>query len=161
MPEFVGLATMLGRSTGVCTRDPELVAAASLPCEHAQPPEADLAEAGRRVRLFKAHLQEVLMRELRGLLAGIAREVLARELLLAPADIGVIVEDALKGIPRSDTLRVRVHPGDVTALKGCSVPVLAEGSLRCGDAVFELKNGTINVTLQTRLEALVARSQAV
>ncbi|MBC5816676.1 MAG: hypothetical protein GIW97_09055 [Candidatus Eremiobacteraeota bacterium] len=114
----------------------------------------------REIRFFHAHLRERLDIAVETLLCEISREVLARELLLAPVEIAAIVSDALARYRQLDPLRVRVHPEDAAALSGCDVPVFSDEALDRGDAFVDLRGGSMDLSLQTRLDdvTLVVRS---
>ena len=110
----------------------------------------------REVRLFNAHVREALDRRVHTLLADIAKEILARELVLAPADIAGLTASLLARHASASPFRMRVHSQDVLSLNACGVPVFADESLQPGDAVVDLRNGSIDVTLATRLEDVLA-----
>ncbi len=114
----------------------------------------EMAELAREVRLFRAHVAEAVDAALETLLADIAAEVLARELLLAPVDVQQIVERAVRRFDGERTLRIRVHPDEVQRVES-EVPVIADSTLRRGDAAIELCNGSVDVSLGVRLEAVL------
>lgn len=108
----------------------------------------------REMRLFRARIIEATEAAVETLVADIAADVLARELLLAPADVETIVDRALHRFLADEPLRVRVHAGDVPSVH-CDVPLVADETLRPGDAVIELRTGTIDATLGVRLATLL------
>jgi flagellar biosynthesis/type III secretory pathway protein FliH len=122
-------------------------------------PGDDQLELARDVRLFHARIIEAVEAAVETLVADIAADVLGRELLLEPADIEAIVDRALQRFAAEEPLRVRVHAEDVERVK-CGVPVVADMRLRPGDAIIELRNGSIDASLGTRLSTLV-RAAAV
>lgn len=107
------------------------------------------------VRRFHAHLSEALERNLAALLRGLADEILARELTLAPVDVKALLDTSLQRFRHLDPLRVRVHPDDVRSLGTCGVSVFADGALARGDVCIDLKNGSIDLTLPVRMQALL------
>jgi flagellar biosynthesis/type III secretory pathway protein FliH len=149
--EFVRLADYLrteGNSVEVVAQSPEPA------CEHSsKPTETD--EALRAARIFRAALSEALDVALRDLLVRIGRDVLARELQLAPADVGAIVRAARGRSRDGEVLAVRVHPAELDALASCEIATVPDASLARGDVVLELRSGTIDVSLPARLEAAV------
>lgn len=117
-------------------------------------PSHDEIELARDVRLFYARVMEAADAALEMLLAGIAQDVLARELLLAPADVEAIVDRALARCIADEPLHVRVHPDDAASVR-CGVPVAADERLNPGDAIVELRCGSIDASLAIRLAALL------
>lgn len=115
-------------------------------------------ELVRDVRLFHARVIEAVDAAVERIVADIAADVLARELLLAPADIDAIVDRALRRFAAEEPLRVRVHPDDAARLH-CGVPVIGDPSLRCADAILELREGSVDASLGVRLAALVRAAQ--
>jgi flagellar biosynthesis/type III secretory pathway protein FliH len=126
------------------------------PLAHAEPAESAADEIGllREMRLFRARVIEATEAAVETLVADIAADVLARELLLTPADVETIVDRALQRFLEDEPLRVRVHAGDAPKLE-CGVPVVADDTLRRGDAVIELRTGTIDARLGVRLATLL------
>ena len=114
------------------------------------------AEALRAARRFRAALDDALEAGLEELLERIARDVLARELLLAPADVRAIVEAARKRIQDESVLAIRVHPSDLDALDGIELDVLADRGLERGDVRVQVRSGTIDLTLAARLDAALS-----
>lgn len=108
----------------------------------------------REVRLFYAHVIEAVEAAVETLLEDIAADVLARELLLAPVEIEAIVDRALQRFASEEPLRVRVPPQDVSRVR-CGVPVVGDADLRAGDAIVELRSGTVDASLGVRLAALL------
>lgn len=117
-------------------------------------PRDDQEHALRQARLFRAHLCDALENAVGELLTDIAAEVLARELQLAPAEIGAIVRQVLQTHCASDPVRVRVHPEDA-AVAACELPVVCDDGLRRGDAIVELRDGALEASLGVRLEAVL------
>ncbi len=117
-------------------------------------PDDDLAELARDVRLFHARIIEAVEDAVEMLVTDIAADVLGRELLLEPAGIEAIIDRALQRFAAEEPLRVRVHAQDVERLK-CGVPVVADTQLRPGDAIIELRSGSVDASLGVRLAALV------
>ena len=148
----------------------ELLSAAGLkpqaadpdPCQAEQEANADEDgrddyefETLRELRLFRAKAADALDAAVHEMLGDVAAEVLARELQLAPADIGRIVNRALKRFAAAEPLRVRVHPHDAQGLH-LALPIRPDESLRPGDAVIELRCGSIDASLGARLASAVA-----
>jgi len=111
-------------------------------------------EAARAARLFCARIGEAVEGAVETLLEDIASEVLARELRLAPADIDAIVSRVLQRFIAEEPVRVRVHP-DEAALVRCAVPVAADAALKRGDAVLDLRSGSVEASLGVRLESVL------
>ena len=129
------------------------------PAAQAEPPEEEGARddesvAAREIRLFMARVGEAIESATEMLRNDIAAEVVGRELQLAPSDVRAIVERTLKRYSLETPVRVRVHPGDLAALDGV-FPAVADAQLRRGDAVLELRDGTIDASLGVRLDAVL------
>lgn len=156
MPEFRSLASLL---------KPEQAAAAcveiakALPAPVASAPQRDEG-AGREARLFYATLRERLDAAVAGLLEGIANEVLARELHLAPCDLEQIVTRLYGAYARHEPLRVRIHPGDRAQAAPCALPVYEDEALQAGDVVLELRDASVDARLHLRLADVLERPRA-
>jgi flagellar biosynthesis/type III secretory pathway protein FliH len=123
----------------------------------AEPEGVALAEVGgmlRDVRLFRARVSELVDDTVEKLCCDVAAQVLARELHLAPSDVRKIVDAALRRYFGEEPLRIRAHPREAQSLE-CDIPVVADESLRSGDIIIELRNGTIDATLGVRLDAVL------
>jgi flagellar biosynthesis/type III secretory pathway protein FliH len=110
-------------------------------------------DAIRDARLFRARLADAFDAALASLLRELAAGVLARELRLAPCDIGVLVRQVIE---RAPVVRLRLAPSDASssaAVRSCGLPVVEDASLDAGDAVFELAGGALDARLGTRLAA--------
>lgn len=156
MPEFRSLAQILRPQ---CSDAPALavVREDAAPEKIALRGEEDQENHLREVRFFHAHLSEALEAAVASLLEEIARDVLGRELLLAPAVLSRIVSGALERYRQSEPLRVRVHRTDLDALAESDVPVFADDGLEPGDAIVELRSGGIDLSLQTRVEEVLGK----
>lgn len=111
----------------------------------------------REVRLFRARLEDELAIALDALLPDVAADVLGRELHLQAADLARIVAAAVARYAHEEPLRIRVHPGDKDSLAGVAVAIVCDEDLRRGDAILELRSGTVDATLGARLETLLEK----
>ncbi len=152
--EFVPLALFLRPAVSEPATEPA-PPAASPPLEIAlRPPERE--EALRAARRFRAALADALDAALQELLRTIASEVLARELRLGGADVAAIVSSALDRFADERIVSVRAHPQDCAALVAVPIERVADDSLTPGDVRIELQWGTIDLTLDARLDAALA-----
>lgn len=119
--------------------------------EEIAPP--DEVEAARDVRLFRARIAEAVDSAVIVLCEDIAAEIVGRELQLAPAEIGAIVQRALKRYHSEGIARVRVHPDDASSMP-CEA-VVCDPGLRRGDAVLDVATGSIDVSLGVRLDSVL------
>lgn len=130
-------------------------------CEAAPPQQpAALAsvECERTIaaaRRFRAGLSDALETAVPDLLAAIAREVFARELLLGPADLSEIVAAAIDRCAET-VLSIHVHPAQLEAARRLEVMAIADEGLTPGDLRMEVHSGTIDLTLAARLDAVLA-----
>ncbi len=120
------------------------------------PATAELEDTIRAARRFRAALADAVDIAVARLLPEIARDVLARELRLAPADIAAITDAALERCAGEKTLVLRVHPAEVDALADGRIAVVSDATLRPGDAVLELQSGTIDLRMDARLDAILS-----
>jgi flagellar biosynthesis/type III secretory pathway protein FliH len=120
------------------------------------PAQSDIDGALAAARRFRAALADALALALERLLCDIAHDVLARELVLAPCDVATIAARALHRYLDEEPLRLRVHPDDVRACVALDVGIVADQSLRVGDAVLELRCGSIDASMEARLEVLLS-----
>lgn len=153
--EFVSLAAFL--------RVPVEEPAANIGPPETSTPAAspdELAEAIRAARRFRAALADALDVALAQLLDAISREVLARELAVAPADVAAIVRRALGELEPEKALAIRAHPEDVESIRELEIESTPDAALRRGDIVIELRSGTIDMRVETRLESALAACAA-
>ncbi|MDQ2680444.1 MAG: flagellar assembly protein FliH [Candidatus Eremiobacteraeota bacterium] len=159
MPEpFVRFSALL-RSVATAPESPievedfaEAVVTEQVPPTGSHPTEIEIA---REVVHFRARVAESFETACDRLVREFARELLARELHLGPADITEIVRTACVGIERDNILRIRVNPQDATGLS-TDIPVSSDHSLARGDAIIELCHGSIDASLGVRFESLLA-----
>ena len=85
---------------------------------------------------------------------AIARDVLARELQIAAADVAEIVRGAL-GSDSHDVTSIRAHPDDLDALCAVEFERIPDATLSRGSVRLELRSGTIDLTLDARLDAVL------
>lgn len=104
----------------------------------------------RDVRLFHARVREGIDAAVDTLISDIAADVLGRELLSEPANLRNIVSRLVERYFADEPVRVRVSPSDAADLR-CALPVVADERLRSGDAVLELRCGSVDATLGARL----------
>jgi len=123
--------------------------------------ELEEAESGllRDVRLFHTSVIEGVEAAIETITGDIAANVLGRELHVAPADIDAIVDRALQRYLADEPLRVRVHPDEAAGLS-CGVPVVGDERLRYGDAVIELRCGSVDATLGVRFASVLRAARA-
>jgi flagellar biosynthesis/type III secretory pathway protein FliH len=121
------------------------------------PAARDSEETIRAARRFRAGLSDAIDAAVARLLPQIARNVLARELRLDAADVAVVVAEALDRCGEQP-LAIRVHSADAGALADLSIAIVADDTLARGDAVFELRSGTIDLRMDSRLHAILHTS---
>jgi flagellar biosynthesis/type III secretory pathway protein FliH len=121
---------------------------------------ADGAAVLRDVDTFRTRLQAVFDGALDRLLRDLATDVLGRELRLAPCDLASIVRRVRASAP---VVRVRVAPGedvDERALALGEATVVRDAALALGDAIVEVRAGTIDARLGVRLADVLAAKRA-
>ena len=161
---FVPLAQLLraGEAQEVAPREES-----SVEVPHAQDVEATevpqqstletstISEVYAEARRFRAALADAadLMRE--WIARDIACDVLARELLLADADVAAIAERAVRRAMDLQPLTVVVHPDDAVLMTRCQLPIVTHGEIRRGDVQLRVRAGTIDATLGARLASML------
>jgi flagellar biosynthesis/type III secretory pathway protein FliH len=116
--------------------------------------DAEIGELLRDVRLFKARVAELVEDAAGTLLADIAAQVIARELQLAPAEIGAVIESALQRFGAEQPLRIRIARADEGRVDS-DLPVIIDEALREGDAALDVAGGSVDATLGVRLDAVL------
>jgi hypothetical protein len=168
MPEgFVPLEVALRRTPGDETATLQIHSAVESP--PAASASADMpgdggardADALAGVRRFHAALADAVDASVDDLLRDIACEVLGRELTLAPADLACIAAAALRRYADDSPVRLRAHPDEMAALTGLNLPVVADCELRRGDVTVDLRAGSIDARLGTRLESVLESLRGV
>jgi flagellar biosynthesis/type III secretory pathway protein FliH len=112
-------------------------------------------DAIRAARLFRAALADALDIAVQSLVRTIARDVLARELELDRADVAGIVTNALDRQAGERVLSIRAHPMDLAALASIGLERIADDTLAPGDILMVLHSGTIDLSLNARLESAI------
>ncbi len=105
-------------------------------------------------RRWYARLHDALDAACERLLCELAAGVLARELQLAPCDLAAVlagVREEMLGEP----LCVRLHPDDCALWNDPTLPCRADAALAPGDAVLELREGSIDARFGVRLQAVL------
>jgi flagellar biosynthesis/type III secretory pathway protein FliH len=115
----------------------------------------DLEEVIRDARRFRAALADAVDIGVARLLPEIARGVLAREVRLAPADVAAVTAAALERFAVEEILTLRAHPADAEALEDARIPVSPDDALLPGDVVLELRSGSIDLRMETRLSSIL------
>ena len=143
---FVPLREFLAVTSELQTGDVE--APVETPLEAPQP---QAREAMGDVRRFRAAVRDAVDVTVRGVLCDVAAGVLARELALTPVNLQAIVARACERHAAQGIVRVRVHPDEAANVAEIAVDIVPDNSLRRGDALLEVRGGTIDVSLGARL----------
>jgi len=158
MPEFRTLASLFVRVENPSSEMPaqqQVADDVDRACEKASAVEIALSDA----RLLRSHLREAIDEALDALLADIASEVVGRELQLLPAHIEQIVAAAIERYRYETPVRVRVNPEDAADVTDLALELICDEKLKRGDAMLELREGAIDLTLGVRLERLLQRAR--
>lgn len=134
--------------------------------------EEAAAEIGPVIQKLSATIAELagLRRKIRGdaeadvvrLALAIAKRILHRELVTDPSAIQGLVHTALEKLANREIHRVRLHPGFTASVRECleragaapAIEVVADNSLRRGDAVFETSLGDLDASVDTQLQEI-------
>ncbi len=104
---------------------------------------------------LSARAAERLEERAEALLGDLARHVLGRELLAAPSDLGLLIEDLVTEFGLEPPLLIRVSNDDAQRWRA-SRAVQPDPLLAPGDAVVHVDDGEYDLKLQTRLQGLLA-----
>jgi flagellar biosynthesis/type III secretory pathway protein FliH len=154
--QFVSLAAYLRPNVTAVKANGPPEAQTSLQAQRIVEPAVVMAEHAQTLaaaRRFRAALADALDAAVAKMLDAIARHVVARELQLAPAQIAALVKDTMERYGPENAVAIRVHPDDYEAVANWNGVRTADGSLRHGDVVIELRSGTIDLRMKARLEA--------
>jgi flagellar biosynthesis/type III secretory pathway protein FliH len=143
--EFVALAAAL--------RAPAASTAPSASSPAAEPPQLEtLACDGALEELARARLAalEAYERGVPRLLEALARDVLGRELLLAPADLTRIAAAARERFGAEEPVALWLSPADAACV-AVDLPVRTDPALEPGDLVLEVRDGELDARFSLRL----------
>ncbi len=118
------------------------------------PADPEIRRAIREARLFRARLGDALDARLARLLAGIASDVVMRELRTAPADLAALVA-RIAAEHAAPPLRVRVARADRDACAAGDVEIVEDATLDRGDAIVEFGAGDVDARLGVRLASVL------
>jgi flagellar biosynthesis/type III secretory pathway protein FliH len=104
---------------------------------------------------LRARAAERLEASAETVLADLATRVLARELSVAPPDIERLVSEALDEFSSETQCVVRVSSSDAERL-GTRWPLQIDAKMQPGDFAVEVDDGRFEVSLQTRLDGMLA-----
>jgi len=154
VPEgFVSLARWLSREEPV-----ESIESSERPTtdepEIREPNAPDFAALFVEVRRFRAALADALEDARALLLRELAVDILGRELEIRAIDLRSIVARVCERYAIDAPVCVRVHPDDAAAI-ALRYAVVADTSLRRGDAVVEVSSGRIDARLGLRLDRVL------
>ena len=154
--EFIALDAWFARGRTVAPTPPSEDSAILEPLAEASDGSCDDARerAVAESRRWYARLHDALDAACERLLCELAAGVLARELQLAPCDLAAVlagVREEMLGEP----LCVRLHPDDCALWNDPTLPCRADAALAPGDAVLELREGSIDARFGVRLQAVL------
>ncbi|MBV9028355.1 MAG: hypothetical protein JO311_07020 [Candidatus Eremiobacteraeota bacterium] len=122
------------------------------------PLSPECADAAARARRFRAALCDAVESAVTTMLPEIARDVLGRELRLAPCDLASIVRASLERHADDPVVTIRAHRDDLAQLEAARIECLGDDSLQRGDVILCLRSGTIDLQMSSRLDAVLART---
>jgi hypothetical protein len=135
-----------------------IVAAIAPASAHVSPPNAheDAIAELVRMRLFAL---EAFERGVESMLASFARDVLARELAIAPPDLSALASHALAAFHRDEPIRLVVSAADVSRVTS-PLPLRMDPALQAGDLVVEVAAGAFESPLAFRFSTALDASLA-
>jgi flagellar assembly protein FliH len=118
-----------------------------------------LAQSVQEMASLRARLRREAEADTVKLALAIARRVIRRELAIDPEALHGLVLAALEKLQAREICRVRVHPGQVSAVAallrkaadGVAVEVVPDGSRDPGAVVFETERGNLDASVESQL----------
>ncbi|HZU26513.1 MAG TPA: FliH/SctL family protein [Bryobacteraceae bacterium] len=119
---------------------------------------ATLAELAGLRRKIRAEAESDVVK----LALAIAKRILHRELVTDASAIHGLVHAALAKLQNREIHRVRVHPSFVSSVREClermgaapAIEIVADTTLRRGDAVFETALGELDASVESQLQEI-------
>jgi hypothetical protein len=117
----------------------------------------DLARAdiAQELALMRIAALESFERASSDLLGRLARDVLARELALAPVDLCALAARALAAFADHEPIALVVAPSDVAGF-ATTLPVRADTMLEPGDLIVEVRDGAFESRFALRVAETIA-----
>jgi hypothetical protein len=117
----------------------------------------DLARAdiAQELALMRIAALESFERASSDLLGRLARDVLARELALAPVDLCALAARALAAFADHEPIALVVAPSDVAGF-ATTLPVRADTTLEPGDLIVEIRDGAFESRFALRVADTIA-----
>lgn len=128
-------------------------------CDEAFTPQAlRREEMLQELVLARLAALEAYERRTPAMLEALAREVLGRELALAPADLSRLAGELRATFGAEEPVVLVVAPDDAPRVI-CDLPVRTDAALRRGDLVLEVRDGEIDARFNLRFAAALEHSQ--
>ncbi len=120
-------------------------------------PMLDIARAdiAQELALMRLAALEAFERASADLLGRFARDVLGRELALAPVDLCALAAQALAALSDHDPVALVVAPSDVGAFE-TTLAVRADAALEPGDLIVEVRDGAFESHFALRVRETIA-----
>jgi len=115
------------------------------------------ADLVHELALMRLAAMEAYERAVASLLRSLADEVLARELLLEPADVDALVRRVLATFAVRDPVELRVAAADAARVQA-GTPVRVDPSLGRGDLTVVVRGGALESRFVQRFEDALARA---
>jgi flagellar biosynthesis/type III secretory pathway protein FliH len=154
LASFLRVAPVLRPATGVaCTP-------AAAPTPNVVRGIVDFAHADvvHELALMRLAAYETFEQNARRMLRTLARDVLGRELSIAPADLDALAAEALAAFAGADPVSLRVSAADAERVRS-PLPVSIDPALEVGDLVVDVRDGAFESRFTFRLEAALERAE--
>lgn len=126
-----------------------------------QPVIERLTKTLSELSTLRSKMRRESEKDLLKLSIAIARRVLHREVTVDPESIEGLIKVALEKLNTRDTCRVRIHPSHAEFLKRSfdgtnsqKIELVADASLRPGDAIFDTAHGTLDASIESQLSEI-------
>jgi flagellar biosynthesis/type III secretory pathway protein FliH len=154
--EFVPLAISLRAAAQSSPPEPPSRASASADGETFASEALRRDEILQELVLARLAALEAYERLTPSLLEALARDVLGRELALAPADLNRLAGELCEAAAGEEPVALIVAPDDAPAI-ACRLPVRTDIALRRGDLILEVRDGEIDARFNLRIAGVLER----
>jgi len=126
-----------------------------------QPVMDRLSRSLAELAAVRSKVRKTAESDLLKLAIAVARRVLHRELTLDPSSIEGLIRVALEKLESRELCRVRVHPDQEPVIRtllarfsAAPVELIPDGTLQCGDVLFETAHGTLDGSIEAQLQEI-------
>lgn len=116
------------------------------------------ADVVHELALMRLAAYEAFEGAARRMVRTLARDVLGRDLIMAPADIDALTAEALAAFASAEPVSLAISPADAERVR-TPLPVRVDLTLEAGDLVVDVRDGSFESRFAFRLEAALERAE--